>query len=72
MYLVEKTKLNKEVRYFYQIEVCRKTGFRQYSYGKKSINTFLNKIREFFGEILLIGYGNWNRSSQMKYFSKML
>ena len=30
--------------------------FRQYSYGKKSIDTFLNKIKETFGENLLIGY----------------
>jgi hypothetical protein len=67
MYLVEKTKLNKEVKEFYQREVWRKMGFRQYSYGKKSIDTFLNKIKETFGENLLIGYGNWSRSSQMKH-----
>jgi CxxC motif-containing protein (DUF1111 family) len=41
--------------------------FRQYSYGKKSVDTFLNKIKETFGENILIGYGNWSRSSQMKY-----
>ncbi len=40
--------------------------FRQYSYGKKSIDTFLNKIKEKFGEDILDGYGNWSRSSQMK------
>ena len=42
--------------------------FRQYSYGKKSIDTFLNKIKETFGENILIGYGNWSRSTQMKHF----
>ena len=42
--------------------------FRQYSYSKKSIDTFLNKIKETFGENILIGYGNWSRSSQMKHF----
>jgi hypothetical protein len=66
-YLIEKSKLNKEVKEFYQREVWRKMGFRQYSYGKKSINTFLNKIKETFGENLLIGYGNWSRSTQMKH-----
>jgi len=66
-YLVEKSKLNEEVRKFYQREVWRKMGFRQYSYGKKSIDTFLNKIKETFGENLLIGYGNWSRSTQMKH-----
>jgi hypothetical protein len=67
MYLVEKDKLNKETTDFYKKEVWRKMKFRQYSYGKKSIDTFLNKIKETFGENILIGYGNWSRTSQMKY-----
>ena len=67
-YLVEKDKLNKETTEFYKKEVWRKMKFRQYSYGKKSIDTFLNKIKETFGENILIGYGNWSRSTQMKHF----
>jgi len=66
-YLVEKDKLNKETLDFYQRDVWRKMKFRQYSYGKKSIDTFLNKIKETFGENILIGYGNWSRSTQMKH-----
>ena len=34
-----------------------------YSYGKKSMDTFLNKIK-----YILIGYGNWGRSTQMEHF----
>jgi hypothetical protein len=68
IYLVEKDKLNKETTEFYKKEVWRKMKFRQYSYGKKSIDTFLNKIKETFGENILIGYGNWSRSTQMKHF----
>jgi hypothetical protein len=68
IYLVEKDKLNKETTEFYKKEVWRKMKFRQYSYGKKSIDKFLNKIKETFGENILIGYGNWSRSSQMKHF----
>ena len=68
MYLVEKDKLNKETIEFYKRDTWRKMKFRQYSYGKKSIDTFLNKIKETFGENILIGYGNWSRSTQMKYF----
>jgi len=67
-YLVEKDKLNKETIDFYKREVWRKMKFRQYSYSKKSIDTFLNKIKETFGENILIGYGNWSRSTQMKHF----
>jgi hypothetical protein len=68
VYLVEKDKLNKETTEFYKRETWRKMKFRQYSYGKKSIDTFLNKIKETFGENILIGYGNWSRSTQMKHF----
>jgi hypothetical protein len=68
MYLVEKNKLNKETIDFYKRDTWRKMKFRQYSYGKKSIDTFLNKIKETFGENLLIGYGNWSRDTQMKFF----
>jgi len=67
-YLIEKDKLNKKTNEFYKKEVWRKMKFRQYSYSKKSIDTFLNKIKETFGENILIGYGNWSRSSQMKHF----
>ena len=68
VYLVEKDKLNKETTEFYKRETWRKMKFRQYSYGKKSIDTFLNKIKETFGENIVIGYGNWSRSTQMKHF----
>jgi len=71
-YLVEKDKLNKETTEFYKRDVWRKMKFRQYSYGKKSIDTFLNKIKETFGDNILIGYGNWSRSTQMKHFMPTL
>ena len=67
VFLVEKDKLNKETTEFYKRDVWRKMKFRQYSYGKKSTDTFLNKIKEIFGENIIIGYGNWSRSSQMKH-----
>jgi hypothetical protein len=67
-YLVEKNKLNKETTEFYKRDVWRKMKFRQYSYSKKSMDKFLNKIKETFGDNILIGYGNWSRSTQMKHF----
>jgi hypothetical protein len=67
-YLVEKTRLNNETIEFYQRDVWRKMKFRSYSYSKKTIDVFLNKIRETFGDNLLIGYGNWSRDTQMKHF----
>jgi len=67
-YLVEKDKLNKKIIDFYQRETWRKMKFRQYSYGKKSMDNFLNRIKETFGDNILIGYGNWSRNTQMKHF----
>jgi hypothetical protein len=67
-YLVEKDSLNKQTIEFYKKEVWRKMKFRKYSYGNKSIDTFLNNIEKTFGENILICYGNWSRSSQMKHF----
>ena len=67
-YLAEKHKLNRETQEFYRREVWRTMIFRAYSYGKKSIEIFLNKIKETFGDNILIGYGNWSRSTQMKHF----
>jgi len=67
-YLVAKQTLNQETQAFYQREVWRKMKFRVYSYGKKSMDTFLNNIKTTFGDNILIGYGNWSRSTQMKHF----
>ena len=67
-YLVAKDKLNNELKEFYQISIWRKIKFREYSYSNKSIDNFLNKIKETFGSNILIGYGNWSRDTQMKFF----
>ena len=81
-YLVEKTRLNADASEFYKREEWRKMKFRQYSYGKKSIDTFLNKIQETFGEKakageekrkILIGYGNWSQGAgQMRHLAPTL
>lgn len=67
-YLEAYNTVAKNTETFYNKEVWRKMKFRVYSYGNKSIDTFLNKIQEKFGEKILIGYGNWSRSTQMKNF----
>jgi hypothetical protein len=55
LYLVEKDNLNKETSEFYRREFWRRMKFHQYSYSKKSMDNFLNKIKETFGENILIG-----------------
>jgi phosphosulfolactate synthase (CoM biosynthesis protein A) len=48
--------------------------FRSYSYSQKSVDKFLNRISEVFGDNIIIGYGNWsiNRTSQMKYYESTM
>ena len=65
-YLIDKNEFNDQTEEFYHRSVWRKASFREYSYGKKSIDKFLNRIKETFGDNLLIGYGNWSRDTQMK------
>lgn len=69
-YLVSKDRINKETREFYQRDTWRKISFRSYVYSQKSIDKFLNKIGEIFGseKDIVIGYGNWSRSTQMKFY----
>jgi hypothetical protein len=66
-YLQAKKLLNDQTMSFYQRVVWRKMKFRQYSSGKKSIDTFLNNIQKTFGDNLVIGYGDWSRTTQMKH-----
>jgi hypothetical protein len=73
-YLVSKDKLNKETREFYQAEKWRKMSFRAHVYSQKSIDKFLNRISEVFGseKDIVIGYGNWSRSTQMKFYESTM
>jgi len=67
-YIIEKNKLNTSTKEFYQRDTWRKMSFRQYSYSQKSIDKFLNRIEDLYSKDVLIGYGNWSRSTQMKYY----
>ncbi len=67
-YIIEKDKLNKETNEFYQRELHRKLKFRTYLYTQKSIDKFLNRIEYLYGKDIIIGYGNWSRNTQMKFY----
>ena len=66
LYLTEKNKLNNSVKEFYNRDTWRKMKFKQYSYSKSSMDNFLNRIESTFGKNILIGYGNWSHTQQMK------
>ena len=67
-YIEEKTKVDDEVRGFYEKELYRKLKWRKKNYRRKSEDKFLNRIEETYGkkEELLLCYGNWSNSKQMK------
>jgi len=69
-YLIKKNNLNNNntIKNFYNDIKWRKMKFRTYSNKNKSIDTFINKIGKTFGNDIIIGYGNWSRSTQMKYY----
>ena len=67
-YIKEKTKLNNELQEFYITDLWRKMKWRQFIYSRKSEDKFLNNIKNVFGDNIVIDYGDWSSSSQMKHF----
>ena len=67
-YLRKKNEVNARLRSFYYEDVHRKMKWRQYVYGQKSEDKFLNRMASTFGSDAVIAYGDWSRSSQMRHF----
>ena len=67
-YLLQKNKINTELRSFYRLDLHRKMKWRQFVYGQKSEDKFLNRMASKFGSDAVIAYGDWSRSSQMRHF----
>lgn len=68
-YIIEKTKLNEELKDFYERELFRKLKWRTHIYKRKSEDKFLNNIEKKYGkkDEIVIAYGNWSNTKQMKY-----
>lgn len=68
-YIFEKTKLNDELKSFYEDYLYRKLKWRSWIYQRKSEDKFLNSIESKYGDRkdLLLCYGNWSNNKQMKY-----
>ena len=67
-YLLQKNKINTKLRPFYRWDLHRKMKWRQFVYGQKSEDRFLNRMASTFGSDAVIAYGDWSRSSQMRHF----
>jgi len=73
-FIIQKTKTNNEVKKFYNNILFRKLNFRRYVYTLQSEAKLLDEIENKYlseedkkkGKKLLIFYGNWSVSTQMK------
>lgn len=73
-FIVQKTKTNDEVKDFYNNILFRKLNFRRFVYTQQSEHKLLNEIENKYlsnedkkkGKKLLIYWGNWSITKQMK------
>ena len=73
-FIIQKTKINNEVKDFYNNILFRKLDFRRFIYTKQSENNLLNEIENKYltkedkekGKKILLMYGNWSMTKQMK------
>src|SRR5207253_1029260 len=61
-----KTLVRNRTSRVYQHQVFRKMRLRTFIYGKRSVDRFVNRIGETFGQDTVIAYGNWSRTTQMR------
>jgi hypothetical protein len=54
-YIIAKNNLNNQTRNFYGHPLFRKMKLRSFIYSRKSVDNFLNKIKDTFGDNILIG-----------------
>jgi hypothetical protein len=65
-YCRAKTEMRAMTRSFYEHEVFRKMRLRTWIRGRSSVDRFVNRIGETFGQDCVIAYGDWSRTTQMK------
>jgi hypothetical protein len=65
-YCAAKTQARTMTSEFYRHEVFRKMRMRTWIRGRSSVDRFVNRIGETFGQDCVIAYGDWSRTTQMK------
>ena len=73
-FIINKTKINNEIKHFYQRQLFRKLAFRRYVRTKQSEvkllneieNTYLTKEEKETGKKIVILHGDYSRATQMK------
>jgi len=68
-YIRQESQFDLQTDHFYQQEIWRKMKWRVWINRRRSEDQFLNQIEKVYGcpEDVVICYGNWSESQQMKY-----
>lgn len=65
-YLIVRNTINKELEKYYEQELFRKLRWRSHTYTQKSESILINKIKRTFGKKIVIGFGSFQQTQQMK------
>jgi len=66
-YLKMRNQINQELQTYYEEELFRKLRWRSYTYTQKSESILINKIKRTFGKKIVIGFGSFQQTQQMKH-----
>ena len=66
-YLKERNKINTLLEGYYQRELWRKLRWRSFTATQKSESILINKMKRTFGKKIVIGYGSYANTQQMKH-----
>jgi hypothetical protein len=65
-YLKIRNRINQELQKYYEQELFRKLRWRSHTYTQKSESILINKIKRTFGKKIVIGFGSYQQTQQMK------
>ena len=66
-YLKMRNQINQELQTYYEQELFRKLRWRSHIYTQKSESILINKIKRTFGKKIVIGFGSFQQTQQMKH-----
>ena len=66
-YLKMRNQINQELQTYYEQELFRKLRWRSHTYTQKSESILINKIKRTFGKKIVIGFGSFQQTQQMKH-----
>jgi len=65
-YLIVRNRINHQLQEYYRQELFRKLKWRSHTYTQKSESILINKMKRTFGKKIVLGYGSFNQTQQMK------